>query len=50
MDVAEFYDYLHYQINFLNIELHSEMLFVLKYYVENICRGKLSEKKLQKAL
>ena len=50
MDVAEFYDYVHYQINFLNSELHSEMLFVLKYYVENICRGKLNEKKLQKTL
>lgn len=50
MDVAEFYDYLHYQINFLNSELHSEMLCVLNYYVENICRGKLNGKKLQKTL
>lgn len=50
MDIAEFYDYLHYQINFLNSELHSEMLCVLNYYVENICRGKLNEKKLQKKL
>lgn len=46
MDVNEFYDYLHYQINFLNSELHSEMLCVLSYYFENIYRGKLDEKKL----
>ena len=50
MDITEFYDYLHYQVNFLNSELHSEMLYVLNYYVENICRGKLNEKKLQKKL
>lgn len=50
MDIAEFYDYLHYQINFLDSELHSEMLYVLNYYIENICRGKLDEKKLQKTL
>ena len=50
MDVAELYDYLHYQINFFDSELHSEMLYVLNYYIENICRGKLDEKKLQKTL
>jgi len=50
MDINEFYDYLHFQINFLNSELHEEMLYVLNYYIENICRGKLDEKQLRKIL
>lgn len=50
MDINEFYDYLNYQIYFLNSELHSEMLYVLNYYTDNMCRGKSNEKRLQKTL
>ena len=50
MDIDKFYDYLNYQVDFLNSELHSEMLYVLNYYTVNICRSKSNEKRLRKAL
>ena len=50
MNIDEFYDYLNYQKDFLNSELHNEMLYVLDYYIKNVCRSEPNEKRLRKIL
>lgn len=50
IDIDEFYNYLDYHKNYLHSELHSEMLYVLNYYIKKMCRGKSDEKKYRKTL